>query len=369
MIPMRREQRSLFAAVALAVLSFASSAFADRVVVFTPGGTATDSRRQEVEAIVLTALRDQGHEVIRGNAIQRGTVTGTPSTEADMVTVATANHAEWVIASEVAPLAGQYRWHVTAGYTVVRRIESIDVNVVVANEEERIRDVVRSLIRAAGLGDDALRLSEDDPHAATNTNANEEAEEAARREREEAARLEQEAIAERERAHAAEEAAAREHDFENRARYGADAQHPWIGQAGLGMISLASHDNARSGGFLWNLQLRFGHGFVSAPGLELRGGIDIVGGAASGFSLNVGAVYLGSFFSAPVYIGGSAELGFLVNTTGARDVGLLLRASGAVSWRVSERFYLEGLLPEITYASIGGDIVGIGLSVRAGYRF
>ena len=163
---MRREQRSLFAAVALAVLSFASSAFADRVVVFTPGGTATDSRRQEVEAIVLTALRDQGHEVIRGNAIQRGTVTGTPSTEADMVTVATANHAEWVIASEVAPLAGQYRWHVTAGYTVVRRIESIDVNVVVANEEERIRDVVRSLIRAAGLGDDALRLSEDDPHAA-----------------------------------------------------------------------------------------------------------------------------------------------------------------------------------------------------------
>lgn len=361
---------SLFGTALALALTVSSSAMADRVVVFTPGGSATDSRRQGVEAIMLTALRDQGHEVVSGNSVQRGGVAGVPATEADMVAIGTANQAQWVVTSEVTALAGQYRWHVVAGYTVVRRVESIDVNVVIADEEVRVRDVMRSLIRRQGLGDDALRLSEDDPQTVTPpANPTDEAEEAARREREEAARREQDAIAARERDHQAEEAAARQREFENRPRYGADPARPWIGQVGLGMISLASHDSARSGGFLWDLQLRFGHGFVSAPGLELRAGVDIVGGAASGFSLNAGAVYLGSFFSAPVYIGAAAELGLFINTTGARDVGFLFRASGAVSWRVSERFYLEGLLPEISYVSIASGIVGVGLSVRAGYRF
>lgn len=360
-------RRTSFLWIALSVWSIAIEAHADRVVLFPPAGAATDDRRQAVDALMSETLRGLGHDVIAGSAIQRGTATAQPRTEAEMVEVATANRAQWVLTSEVQPLAGQYRLHLVAGYTAVRRVESIDVNVVEADETERMRDVLRSLIRASGLGDDALRLSEDEP-ATPATNTSDPADEAAARAREEA-RVAREALAAREAAHAREEAAARATEFENRPRYGADAEKPWIGQLGLGMISLASHDEARAGGFLWDVQLRFGHGFVSAPGLELRGGLDIVGGASSGFALNFGGVYLASFFAQPVYIGGATELGLFVNTTGARNAGLLFRASAAVSWRVGPNFFLEGLLPEISYLSVGGGVVGVGLSVRGGVRF
>ncbi|MBK8171346.1 MAG: hypothetical protein IPK60_13510 [Sandaracinaceae bacterium] len=354
------------------VWSVTTEARADRVVLFSPGGSAAEVRRLSVETLMTSTLRDLGHDVVSGAGIQHGSVSGVPTTEAQMVEVANANQALWVVTSEVNPLAGQYRLHVTAGYTLVRRVESLEVNVVVADEQARIRDVLQSMIRAPGLGDDALRLTEEAAPANPQTDAQRaeaerEARERAQREAEAAAA--RTALAEREAARARDEAAAREHDFENRPRYGADPERPWIGQVGLGMISLASHDAARAGGFLWNMQFRVGHGFASAPGLELRGGFDIVGGAASGFALNVGGVYLGSFFAAPVYIGGGAELGLFLNTTGARDAGLLLRASAIVSWRVGPRFFLEGLLPEISYLSLGGGIVGIGLSVRAGVRF
>lgn len=364
-------RRISFLCFLFSVWSVAIEAHADRIVLYPPAGAATDDRRQAVEALMSETLRGLGHDVIAGSAIQRGTTAAQPRTEAEMVEVATANRAQWVLTSEVQPLAGQYRLNLVAGYTVVRRVESLDVNVVEADEAERMRDVLRSLIRASGLGDDALRLSEDQAaNPSTNTpNPADEAAARARAQQEEEARAAREALAAREAAHAREEAAARATEFENRPRYGADAEKPWIGQLGLGMISLASHDEARAGGFLWDVQLRFGHGFVSAPGLELRGGLDVVGGASSGFALNVGGVYLASFFAQPVYIGGATELGLFVNTTGARNAGLLFRASAAVSWRVGPNFFLEGLLPEISYLSVGGGVVGVGLSVRGGIRF
>jgi hypothetical protein len=272
--------------------------------------------------------------------------------------------------------------------TIDGRLEELVATVLSAEERARVSDILSSMVRREGLGEDALRLTgEEDPDAATRRDAEErarlEAEAAAQREAEEAARLEAEAQARREAEEAArqeaEEQARREEAerrrleeaWNGRVQYGADA--PWMAQLVVGgryaAILGQLPAGAQGGGGLFDLGLRIGRTFEGLDGLELRGGLDFATGAFTALGLHVGVAWLGSFFTEPVFIGLGGEVGVIFTLTGARDVGFSGRASALIAWRPTDRFYVEASLPEVGVVTPGSGAVTIGASLRAGYRF
>ena len=375
----------------LALLFCASVAHADKIVLLPPEGNADDVRRDEVEEVLATTLRALGHTVVAGNVIQRGGVAGTPRTSDELVAIAQANGAAWVLTTEVHPLTGQYRLLLRAGYAPIRRVEELDVLVVVSDENVRIRDILAAMVRPAGLGEDALRLTGGEDAAAVESSALERAErerreaearaaalQAEQEEAERARRAEEEARAraeferrEAERAQA--ERDRRAADFEARERYGGGAEHPWLVQLGFSAAGLMVYPDpagpSTGGGLLAALDLRVGYGLPSVRGLELRFGMDVVLGATNAIDLVIGAVYLASPFSFPLYLGGGAELGVFLNTSGAREPGFLARAGFVAAYRLAPRLYVEADLPTLTVISAAGGLVALGAGVRIGYRF
>jgi len=104
-------------------------------------------------------------------------------------------------------------------------------------------------------------------------------------------------------------------------------------------------------------------------GLEVRGGIDVIGGSVTGLDLVVGGAWLGSPFLEPVFVGGAIELGLFQGFTGAQPTALLLRGGPTVSWRATERLHLEATIPEIMGLTSGSGVMSIGAAVKVGYRF
>ena len=373
------------------ILVMPSVAMADSVALLTLGGGADQARLDEVEQTLSDLLREQGHRLAAPSAAR----VSHPPVSAEMEQVAVGSRALYVVTAEVEPMRGQYRLSVHVYYRPAGRLEELVVTVLLAEERERLADVLRSMVRRGGLGEDALRLTEQvDPEEAARRRAEEaarlEAEEAARLEAEEAARLEAEAQAlrdaeaeeaarleaeaqrEAEARREAEEAARREAEaFNARVPYGGDA--PWMLQVSVGGRYLgtlaALPAGAQGGGGLFDVGVRLGRSFEGLDGFELRGGLDFSTGALTALALHVGAAWLASPVVEPIFIGVGAEVGVIFALTGSRDAGFSGRISALFAWRPADHFYLEASLPELGYISPGAGALTIGASVRAGYRF
>jgi len=374
----------LLAALLFTLVLAPSVASADAVALLALGGRADQERLEATEQVMAELLREQGHRLAAPSAAS----VDHPPTSAQLEQVAEDSRAIYVITAEVEPMRGQYRLSIHVYYRPAGRLEELVVTVLEDEERARLADVLRSMVRREGLGEDALRLTEEiDPEDRAQREAEEqarrEAEEQARREAEEQARLEEEERARREAEEQArreaEEQARREAEAEREAAeawdarvpYGADA--PWMIQLQVGGRYAATLGSlpagAQGGGGLFDAGLRLGRSFEGVDGFELRGGLDFATGTYTALGIHVGASWLGSFFVEPVFIGLGGEVGVIFTLTGSRDAAFSGRVSALFAWRPADHFYLEASLPELGYVSPGAGALTIGASLRAGYRF
>jgi hypothetical protein len=358
--------------------SLASAAQADRVVLLhAMGDDASESLLERVDQALLGAVRAVGHEPLTDHlAWEAPKDVPPPRTANELRAVAELQNADWALVPKVRAAEGGYWLTLRVGYGPEMRVELISAEVRDSREAERLREILAAVLRPEGAGADAPRISGKDDAAreleaqrarkpdepdAEAARDQEEQDEQARRDFE--AREQERAEAERAR----QEQEARER-WESRERYG--DKGPWLVQAGLGMRPLVSRPEGGQGGVLGALELRGGHVFDAVPGLEVRGGVDIVFGAANAFAMYVGAAYLGSYFAGlPLFLGPSLELGFLHPLTGARTTSFMLRAGPVVSWRPVGPLYLEATALEVMWLTAGGGAVTLGFSARAGVRF
>lgn len=383
--------------VVLGVLGIASSARADRAVLFPVQGSADPDRLEAVEDALAAALTRVGHTRV---ATPGGIAATRPSTAAQMDGIATSSGASYVVLPDIETMPGQYRLHVVVGYE--GRVEELLVNVTYADEAARLDDVLRSMLRPAGLGDDALRLAGIESDA---DRARREAEEAARRADEEARRRAEEdqrmaemrAEEERQAAQRAEEEAQRRRAEEEAAQRAeaerqATAQSAWnarprpghdgrwiamVGVLGGGLAPLGTSGPSSSGTVrppsglvgVAVLQARVGHTLEAVEGLTLRGGLDITLGGTSGVGILVGGSYQLSPFTFPLHLGAVLEVGLNFLVTGPRDAGFVGRLSAIASYELVDHVTLEVSLPELAYVSNGPGAIGFGASARLGYRF
>jgi len=142
-----------------------------------------------------------------------------------------------------------------------------------------------------------------------------------------------------------------------------------MASVGLDLRPLVSHDPDRTGGVLGGVSLRIGHR-LGPPELELRGAFDIVSGAASGFTIAGGAVYLHSpLKNNPLFVGGGLEVGMYQSVTGNRVPSFMARVAPVAAYRIADQIYVEAALPELQILTANGGAVSLGVSVRAGARF
>jgi hypothetical protein len=353
-------------AAGLSLLAVAAPAKADRVVLLPPDGSDEQERLDDIEEALAVAILAVGHEAVT----ERAPVGDAPAPETanEMRAIAELQGAQYLVHPRVTTLHDSYRLALRVGYAPEGRVEQLEVLVYEANEAERLQEVFAALLRPAGVGDDAVRLTADPPPpGAGSAEADPAADaEAERRREEEEARQREFLAREQERAEA--EARTEEEAFAARERYGTPKL--WMVSLGLDFRPVIAHPTDRAGGVLGSLSVRAGRGFTEVPGLEARVALDIVTGAASGFVLAGGAVYMFSPFAyVPLHIGATVELGLFQALSGNRVPSFMVRASPVVAWRPFGQFYLEGALPEIQIYTAHGGIMTLGLSVRGGFRF
>jgi hypothetical protein len=383
--------RSVAFTIAALLWILPALAHADRVVLYPLGGRADQDRLDDIEERVAGILRDQGHTLVPPTNAQR------PSTSAAMQSAASAGTAQYVVLADVEPLRGQYRLSIQVYFAPAGRTEDLVVSVLEAEEAERLSDVLSSMVRREGLGEDALRLTGDgeptvdpgptvDPEAERLAEEERRRQEEERRRREEEERREAEERAQREAQEARERAQTAEQAWNTRAQYTSDGH--WLVQLAIGGAYAAPLGSIpalaqASGGGVFDVRLRVGRSFDGLDGFELRGGIDFLTGAFNGTSpggsdlslgfmglgVHVGAAWLGSFFVEPVFIGVGGEVGVIFTFTGSRDVGFSGRLGALFAWRPIEHLTIEASIPEIGVLSPGSGVFSIGASVRAGYRF
>lgn len=381
-----RDRIDQFAVFAIAfILSLPAIAHADRVVLYPVTGRADPERLEHIEDELTAAIRDLGHEVLAPPGGLGST--SRPHTAAELSGIATASNAMYVVLAEVEPLRAQYRLHVRVGYQPTGRAEDLVLTVMEAEEAARIRDMLSAMLRPAGLGEDALRLT-DEPDQAGDDTARQEEEERVRREAELAGQREAEERAARE----AEEArqAQEQADAESRARvreerqrwnsrplYGSDGE--WLIALGGGAsyaVAFADRPVIRDGmvagrtseiGGLGRIQGRVGRALSGTDGLEIRGGVDVVLGAVGGLDLVLGATWQFSPFLEPFRIGPLVELGASFIFTGSQNAGFLVRAGALLSWAPTPQLQIE-VAPDIAFLTNSPGAFMFGGSARIGYR-
>ena len=370
-------RRLLFTWTFVLIAAATQVARADRVVLLPPSGTAEVETLDEIEERLAGAIVAVGHEAVTDSAAVGPDAPPPPETANEMKAVAEMQNAGWVVVPRVTPLPGQYRLHLRVGQAAGPRVEEIEVIVLQANEEERLRDVLGAMLRPEGLGDDAVRLTE--PQDGPTVQPPPDDEEARRREEEERARLEAEERArqefeEREAQRRAEEERRAEEAWEARERYG--DRGPWMFNVGLDLRPVIAHQEVivegedRGGGVLGGVSIRGGRSFEGLRGFELRVAADFTTGASSGFGLAAGAVYLfAPFEDTPVFIGAGVEAGWFQFTTGNSVASFMGRVAPVVVWRATEGLYFEAALPELMLLTANGGVGTLGLSIRGGTRF
>lgn len=388
---MNQSSRSILALFTiLATIAFLpAAARADRVVLYPLTGHADQDRLDDLEDHIATVIRELGHEVVAApgglSTIDR------PATAAEMEGVATAAGATYVAAIEIEPLRAQYRMHVRVGYQPTGRVEELTVTILESEEHDRLTAVLRAMLRAEGLGEDAMRLSgeAEDPAISEEERRRREEEERARlaaEEEERRRREEEERAREEDERRRAEEAAAREVEeaaqrareaWAGRATYGSDGE--WVllvgGAASYAylfspapVIRDARLDRTTHDAGFGRIEARLGRAFAGTDGLELRGGIDVFLGASGGMNVVLGAVWqFTPLIDVPIHIGPTIELGGSFSFTGSQNAGLVARAGMVASWTPLEHLQLEIALPEIGVQTNAGFVIGAAL--RAGYRF
>lgn len=371
-------RRLLFTGILSATIGTAAAASADRVILLPPSGTADQDTLDHVEEALVDAVRAVGHEPYSDPAGLRAGAAPLPETSNEMRAVADMHNARYVVVPRVTPLRGQYRLFLRVGYAPAPRVEEIEVNVTRADEAARLRDVLGAMLRPAGLGDDAVRLTEPVDEAAhaqvpqdAAEGAEEDAEAPAREQQAARAREEREA---RERRREEEALRREEEAWEGREKYGQGG--PYLLQVAFDLRPIIAHRSVvvageeRGGGVLVGASARLGRSIAALPGLELRAAVDMVGGASSGFGAGAGAVYLYSpFADVPLFIGAGIELGWFQFLTGNNVASFMVRASPVVAWRVADQLYLEAALPELMGLSANGGVATLGVSLRGGIRF
>lgn len=363
--------RSRIAAISFMVATLislaAGSARADRVIFGEATGNASEERVDAVMEALIAAARDLGHE-----AEMLSWSHDIPQTSDEMNAIAAARNATYVVVPQITAMPGQYRLLLRVGYAPASRVEELEANVVEAEQQARLRDILGAMLRPEGLGEDAVRLSEGDPEAERLAREQREREERERAERERLAR-EEEARREFEAREAARRAEAQRRAREQwatRERYGDDEERPWIGLIGIGAASLiARPEQSRGGPWIGDLRLRIGHAVDGVSGLEVRGGAELWFGSASAVGLTGGAVLMFSPWTYPVFLGVEAEAGLLILTSGSQTARLLARAGFTGIWRAGERFYVEASPFELTLITGQPSSLAMGLSARAGVRF
>lgn len=367
--------------VALSTLWFAMSptvALADRVIVLPATGDVPEEQREDIEDAVAAAVQALAHEALTEGA--RGEADAMPQTANEMRAIAELQNAQWTVVAVIHDHSEDAYWaNLRVGYAPEGRVEELDAEVRRSNEPFRLRALLQALIRPEGLSEDGLSLAgEDNAARAAESSANSAEEAAALLAAEEAARLaaeEEVRLAEEEATRLAAEAAAEAESeanaaqaFADRDRYGV-ADGLTLVEVGVGFRPLLSTGSNGSGGSLGSIELKVGRGFTGLPGFEVRGGLDLIFGAASAITLHVGAAYLFSPFTAPLHIGGTVELGLFQAISGDRGPGFLVRASALVTYNLTGGLYIEGSLPEFMYITNGGGAISLGVSARLGLRF
>lgn len=356
----------------LASLALATEARADRVVVLRllADEGVSEERLDDIEERLAAAVVAAGHEFVTEPRALQVAPDELPSNPNEMRAIAELQAAQWVLIGRISPAPSGYRLGLQAFSVAWDRQEALDALVLSEGEEARLQLIMERILSREGVEDarEWLTTGEDAPAELERQRVEAEAAEEARlaeeREREQAAQ----------RARDAEEAEARRlaeesaRTWDERERYGEGGR--MMGAGGVAGTALVAVPEAASGGGLVSIQGRFGYGLESVPGLELRAGLDVTFGAASGFALTGGAVYLTSpFEETPIFLGGGLEVGYYQALTGNRVPSLIVRASGVGSWRVGENIFLEASLPEITVLTANGGALAIGASLRVGTRF
>lgn len=382
----KARSRSSLAAFTFACLAWltAAQARADVVELYPVGGTATGSTLTVAQTHLRQTITGLGHTIVDGSGTR-------PTTSTEFEAAAHASSAVYVVLADIEPSPGHYHLHVWVFSVDADRVEELYVDVLYDDEDARLRDVLGSMIRAEGLGDDALRLSAEETDA---ERARREAAEAAARQAEldrqhqaeadaaaaaEAQRRADEAEAQRlaDEQRQREEQAAREaaeaaaHAWEQRPLYGADGA--WmiqLGGEGGGAFQYGAHNpHVPDGGALGLVQARVGRVIDGTGGLELRGGADVFFGLGAGLDLVLGATYQFTPFVERIHIGAIVELGLSIAFQGPRDVGFLVRAGAVMSWNPIDHLYFELALPELGVMTNGSGAVVFGGALRIGYRF
>ncbi len=374
---------ALFAVAFVAIST--RPALADRVVVLRATGDADTMQLDAVEDAVREAVRSLAHEPVGEARAYEARTNVVPQSANELRAVAELQSATYVvvpIVHDAEPRA--YRLTLRVGYAPATRVDELDAEVRRSREGPRLAELLQALLRPEGLSDDGLALAGEDTvgrqHEASNAAAEAErerlaAEERARLEAEEAAareaaarerEAEERARRAREEADAEERARRAREAFEARDRYGV-ADGLWMVQAGLGARPILRSPG--DGGVLGTLELRGGRGFEGLPGLELRGGIELVFGASSSFAVHLGGVYLASPFTTSLHLGASVEAGLYQAVSGNRVPSFSGRVSAVVAWNPNGAFYVEASLPELQVLTANDGVVLVGASVRLGTRF
>ena len=353
----------------LAILTAPAAASADQVILFPPTGDDDVELLDHVEEVLADALITLEHQPMSESmAISAAP----PETGNEMRAIAEMEGAEWVIVPKVEGSYASYRLHLFVGQASDGRVEQIEVTVLGGEAEApRVLDVMGAMLRPEGVGDDAVRLTEEPDGAAEAAEAaRREEEERRRREEEEERAREEEAreeflARERERAENAEAEAQRAWD--EREQYG-QRDTRWMLSAGVDVRPIVAAPSGATGGLIWGISARLGYTIEDVDGLEIRAAIDGFGGSSSGLAIGVGAAYLHSFFQDfPLFIGLTLELGLFQPVTGNNSPSFMLRGAPTVTWRVTGELHLEAAIAEVMYISAGAATVGGAL--RVAYRF
>ena len=359
--------RTLSVSVAIGViggLADPSQARADRVVLIRPTtpdeGFEIESRLDDLEDVLAQAIQANGHAALteQGNVDPNAPP---PTTANQLKAVADLQNALFVVTAELhSRTASTYRVRVRVGYAPESRLEEIDVLVPDNAELPRLIDVLGSMLRPEGLGDDAVRLAQEPEIPSENQEPPTEPETTSETEDDVAAR---EAAAAEEARRLQDEANAEE-AWQGRERYAQPGS--WMVSAGVDIRPLVAFPSDRSGGVLGSLSLRGGRSFSGLDGFEVRAVLDLTIGAQSGFAIGPGAVYMWSPFSGvPIHLGASVELGLAQALTGNRVPQFFARIAPIGAWRLIDQFFLEATLLEVQVLSANGGALTLGASVRA----
>jgi len=357
--------------LAFLLVALPGVAAADQTLLFPPTGSDDEEFLDDVEEALADSLIRLEHQPMSESvAIQAPP----PETGNELRAIAEMERSQWVVIPTVTGSRSIYRLHLRVAQASDGRVEELEVAVLGGEgEAARLDDVLGAMLRPEGVGDDAVRLTEE-----PDTTAAREAAEAAARE-EEARRLREEEEERAREAQARGEFEAREQEraeenarrqaqrWENREQYG-QRDTRWMLSVGVDVRPIIAAPAGATGGFIWGLSGRLGYTIEDVDGLELRLAIDGFGGSSAGFAIGAGAVYLHSFFQDfPLFIGISLELGLFQPLTGNNSPSFMLRAAPTVTWRISGEFHMEAAVLEITYLSVGAATLGGAL--RVGYRF